>query len=170
MSLAAATSPFVEGATLSSHTVKFIMPEVTRTVQGTPANTVNNYPDDALWVTALYDTQAKPADAAFEIWETSKLLYEQTGVRLRGTPNERKAAALLAERFRGYGYTDVVHHEPRYMNASNVDSGTGPSAGRVVFSAASRLGDMLGNPNPNAASLGISPAAPFPSINVPILI
>ena len=153
LNLAATTSPFVNNTTLSSQTVQFIMPAATRAGTGTPAGTINNYPDDTLWISALYDTVAMPTDDAYETWAMSKLLYEQTGVRLRGTPNEQKAAALIAEKFRSYGYTDVVHYEPRFMNASNQDSGTGPTAGRVIFSEASKLGDMLGNPNPANANV-----------------
>ena len=154
----AAQSPFVDGTTLSSEVIKFIMPAETRTLNtsgnNNPNIAIDNYPDGKLHVSALYDTIAQPTDESYAIWETSKWLFEETGVRLRGTPNERKAAAGLAEMLRGYGYTDVTHHQHPFYNASNVPSGTGPTAGRVVFSAASRLGDMHGSANPNNANFG----------------
>lgn len=157
VNLAADVSPFVDGTSLSSHEIKFRMPEETRIVGGTPENKINNYPDDTLWVSALYDTIAQPSDETYAIWQTSEWLYAETGVRLRGTPNEYKTADGLAAQFKRFGYADVTHYEPSFMTNQNVDAAAnaGPSAGRVVFSETSRLGDMLGNANPNNAGFGV---------------
>lgn len=155
LNLSAAVSPFVNGTTLSSPVIQFIMPAETRTLPG-GAGTINNFPQDTLWISALYDTVAVPGTPTYRIWSTSQWLWEETGVRLRGTPNEERTAAGLAEQFieMGFPAENVVHHRHRFMNSANVDSGTGPSAGRVIFTDASRHGDMLGNANPNNATFG----------------
>ena len=153
--LSASTSPFVNGTTLSSKVIQFIMPAATRSLAGTPANVVNNYPDDTLWISALYDSVADPSDEAYAVWDIATMLYEQTGVRLRGSAMERKAAELTAEKFRDYGYTDVVHYQPKFMNGSNVDqNNAGPTGGWLRFTDDSGWGDMFGNPNPNSAAFG----------------